>query len=351
VVALLSVIRERLIERWLGGAAPLDITDEASVATARTAARDAGAAAGLDATARERLAVVVSELGHNQRKHAAGGAVALRQVTRHGVVGVEIIAADRGEGILDPTRALAGDPSAGITAAGKGGLGIGLSSVLRQADEVDADVRWGEGTCIRARVFAAPVPRSEVAILGRAGPDDPVSGDDATFVRGDAGVLVAVADGLGHGPAARDAALKAIAVVHGAAHLPLAEIFMRCEGDLTGSRGAVMAVAHVDLARRELTHAALGNITSRIHAVDGTPRPMVSTAGTLGVTRPPRRLASDVIAFAPPQVLSMVSDGIVSRVDLTGQGPLLRMHPLAIAHHVMTKFARGRDDAMILVLR
>jgi anti-sigma regulatory factor (Ser/Thr protein kinase) len=351
VVALLRVLRERLVERWLGGPAAVDITDEASVASARNAARDAGAAAGLDTTARERLAVVVSELGHNQRKHATGGAIALRQVTRRGVVGVEIIAADRGGGIVDPTRALAGDPSAGVAASGKGGLGIGLSSVLRQADELDADVRWGEGTCIRARVFAAPVPRSEIAILGRAGPDDPVSGDDATFLRSDAAVLLAVADGLGHGPAARDAALKAIAVVHDVAHLPITDILVRCDSELIGSRGAVMAIAHVDLERSELTHAALGNITTRIHAADGTPRPLVSTAGTLGVTRPPRRVASEVVAFAPPQVVTMVSDGIVSRVDLTGQGPLLRMHPLAIAHHVMTKFLRGHDDATILVIR
>ena len=317
----------------------------------RTAAREAGAAAGLDTTARERLAVVVSELGHNQRKHAAGGAIALREVTRRGVVGVEIIAADRGGGIADPTRAVVGAPGAAGADPAGGGLGIGISSVLRQADEVDAEVRWGEGTCIRARVFTAPVPRSEVAILGRAGPDDPVSGDDATFVRSDSGVLVAVADGLGHGPAARDAALKAIAAVHDAAHLPLADILRRCDGDLTGSRGAVMAIAQVDLDRRELTHAALGNITTRIHAADGAPRPMVSMAGTLGVTRPPRRLGSDVVAFAPPQVLTVVSDGIVSRIDLTGQGPLLRMHPLAIAHHIMTRFARGHDDAMILVIR
>lgn len=344
--ALLSTVGERLVERWLGGATPLPILDEASVAIARDAARAAGASAGLDDTGRERLAFAVSELAHNQRKHARNGLVALRAVARAGVPGVEIIAADRGAGISDPTRAVDGAPS-----FGQRGLGVGLSAVLRQTDEVDADVRWGEGTCLRARVFAAPVARSEVAILGRAGPDDPVSGDDASVIRTETGLVAAVVDGLGHGPAARDAAMSALAVLHEAGPLPVADVLARCDTSLVGSRGAVIALAHIDLGARSLHHAAVGNITTRIHGADGAPRPLLSTAGTLGVTRPWRRPHAQVEPFATPQLLTMVSDGIVTRVDFAALGPRLRHHPLVVAHQVLTGFARANDDAMILVVR
>jgi anti-sigma regulatory factor (Ser/Thr protein kinase) len=343
---VLSTLSSRLPDRWLAGATPLHIVDEAGVAVVRDAARDAGARAGLDVTGRERLAMIASELGHNVRKHVGRGVMAMRAVSRGGVAGVEVVAADRGMGIADPTAALAGALS-----ANGNGLGVGLSAVVRQADELDVDVRWGEGTCVRARIFAGPVAKSEVAILSRSHPDDPVCGDDATFLRGDADLVVSVVDGLGHGPQAREAAVRAIATVHETSHLPLPEMLARCDGDLLGTRGAVMAVARVDLSAATLEHAAVGNTSTRLHEPDGTARPLLSTAGTLGVSRPTRRLTAERAGFSGSRVLTMVSDGIVTRLDLSGEQALLRRHPILIAHHVMSRFARGTDDAIVLVAR
>src|SRR5438093_130152 len=84
-------------------------------------------------------------------------------------------------------------------------------AALRRSGEVDFDVRIDEGTCVAARVFAAPVPRSEVAVIGRPCSGETTSGDDAGFVRGDGGALLLFAvDGLGHGPPAREAAARAV---------------------------------------------------------------------------------------------------------------------------------------------
>jgi anti-sigma regulatory factor (Ser/Thr protein kinase) len=341
-----------LVDRWLAGVDRLAVIDEASVAVAREAARDAGAAAGLDATGRERLATIASELGHNLRKHVGRGVMAMRAVTRRGVAGVEVVAADRGAGIADPTTAFAGAPPLGGNGnSAGGGLGVGLSAVLRMADELDAEVRWGEGTCLRARVFVAPVARSEVAIVARPHPDDTICGDDATFVRGDDDLVIAVVDGLGHGPLAREAAARAIATVHAASHLPLPELLARCDGELAATRGAVMAVARIDFAAASLEHAAIGNIVTRIHDADGTAHPLLSTAGTLGVSRPTRRLTAERASLAAPRILSAVSDGIVTRLDLSGDVAVLRRHPIFVAHHVMSRFARGSDDALVLVAR
>jgi anti-sigma regulatory factor (Ser/Thr protein kinase) len=350
VGALLITPASTLVDRWLAGATPLHIVDEAGVAVARDAAREAGARAGLDVTGRERLAMIASELGHNLRRHAGRGSMAILDVTRAGVAGLEIIAADRGTGIADPTMAFAGRASSLGSNQGAG-LGVGLSAVMRQADEIDVDVRWGEGTCVRARVFTAPVAKSEVAIVSRSHPDEPVCGDDATFLRGDRELLLSVVDGLGHGPQAREAAVRAIVTVHGASHLPLPELLTRCDGDLAGTRGAVMALARVDLDGAALEHAAVGNTTARVHESEGIARPLLSTAGTLGVSRPTRRLTAERVAFASSRVLTMVSDGIVTRLDLTGEPALVRRHPIVIAHHIMTRFARGTDDAIVLVAR
>ncbi len=334
-----------LTERWLGGGDRLAIVDDAAVAVAREAVRSAGAAAGLDADQCERLAATVSELARNQLRHATGGAIAVCQVRRGGVAGIEIVAADRGAGIADPTAALAGVPRTA------GSLGVGLSAVLRLADEVDADIRGGEGTCFRARVFAAAVARSEIAILGRPGPGDPVSGDDAEAIRDGDRVLVGVVDGLGHGPLARDAAQRAVGELSGGLRLALPDLLARCDEALSGSRGAVVSVARIDLTGGRLEHAGVGNVISRLHGSDGGGRALLTTAGTLGVGRLPRRIPCETAPFAPPQVLVVVSDGIVSRLDLSDEPALLRRHPLVVAHHVMTRFGRGTDDALVLVVR
>ncbi len=336
-----------LVDRWLGGSPALIILDEASVAVAREAARAAGAAAGLDTVVRERLAAVISELGHNQRRHAGGGAIALRPVQRCGVAGVEIVAADRGPGIADPARALSGS----LAGVSERGLGVGLSAVLRQSDEVDLDVRVGGGTCVRARIFAATVPRSEIGIIGRAGPSDPISGDDALAVRDGDHLLVAVADGLGHGPAARDAAARAVAALLDNPADSLPELLARCDTRLTGTRGAVLSVARLELGRGLLEHAAIGNVATRVVSADGASRPLLAQNGTIGVGQARKRHHVETMAFAPPQLLIMVTDGVVTRVDLSQDLVLLRQHPMVIADALLTRFGRGTDDATVLVAR
>ena len=86
------------------------------------------------------LVNVASELAHNQLSHAVRGFVEVRETLRGGDRGIEVIAADAGRGIADPARALEGRGSSGSS------LGVGLAAVLELADEVDIDVRLGEGT-------------------------------------------------------------------------------------------------------------------------------------------------------------------------------------------------------------
>ena len=147
---------------WLAGVPAIDVVDEASTSEVREEVRRVAGGAGLSRTASEELVAAASELAHNQLRHARAGRVAVREVSRGGVVGVEVIAADRGEGIADPASALRGG------ARTSSSLGIGLGAAARQSDEMDVEVRRGEGTCVRVRRFAAPVARSEVGVLSRA---------------------------------------------------------------------------------------------------------------------------------------------------------------------------------------
>ncbi len=329
-----------LIDQWLGDATRIPVLDDASVSEVREAIRAEGLNRALPTLIVEGLAAAASELARNQLVHANGGIVGVRGVTRNGVPGIEVIAADRGAGLVDPTSALRGAPRVG------GSLGVGLSAAARQSDELDLDIRRGAGTCIRLRSFARPVPRSEVGILAQPHPNEVVIGDHAAMMRDDAGLILAVADGLGHGPAAREAADRAIDEVL-RRRRPIEEALALAHAALSGTRGAVMSILHVG---DRIEHGGVGNVSTRVIGDRGNARHFGSAAGTLGSVFP-RRVNIDREAFGVGEVLVMFTDGLTSRVDLTYEPALTRQHPIIVAHSLLGRFVRGTDDVLVAVVR
>jgi hydrogenase maturation protease len=114
-------------------------------------ARDSG----FGETATWEIGIAVSELATNITRHAGGGTVRVRE-TGHPKPGLEIVAADSGDGIDDVGAALSDDFSGGRRLTGnvapgiRGGLGSGLGAVDRFMDELHIDSARGEGTTVRA---------------------------------------------------------------------------------------------------------------------------------------------------------------------------------------------------------
>ncbi|HEY4121258.1 MAG TPA: ATP-binding protein, partial [Byssovorax sp.] len=260
-------IASQNVARWLRALEAEATVDEASASSARERVRALGASAGLSEIAIASLATAASELAHNHLRHARDGAIAVHLVERAGVAGVEVVAADAGAGIRDPARAMAGG------ASDKGGLGAGFSSIFRLCDEVDVDVRQSEGTCVWARKFAAPSPRRpQVAVLSRPISGEDTSGDDATFVRrSDGSLLVAIADGLGHGVEARAASRAAMDEILSDPSRSLTAIVDAAHARLAATRGAVMSVAILGAAR-DVSVVNVGNTTTQIVAAQGSRR-------------------------------------------------------------------------------
>jgi anti-sigma regulatory factor (Ser/Thr protein kinase) len=326
-------------------AATIVVRDQAAVSLVREAVRVSGAQTGLARERTESLVAAASEIAHNQLAHARGGEIVVRAVTRGGTPGVEVIAGDAGPGIKDPTGALAGNPTA--PAAGSG-LGVGLSAAHRLADELDFDVRWGQGTRIWARKFAAPLPRSEVAVLARPYHGETALGDDALFLRRDHGLLLAVADGLGHGPLAQEPAAAAMAAVRNSSSTSPSDLLRGCHAALIGTRGAVMAIIHLPESGAELVQAGVGNISCHLYRDRAAVR-FPSTPGVLGNPGPAPRLRDERAPLAGRHVVLLFTDGLSSRLDLSTEPALLRQPPLVIAHHLLVHHGRSHDDALVLV--
>jgi anti-sigma regulatory factor (Ser/Thr protein kinase) len=334
------------VGRWVVEADAIAVLDEASVSLVRERVRWHAARVGLPDLPSAALVNVASELAHNQRVHARGGFVTVRDAVRGQDHGLEVMAADRGEGIADIAAALRGrEPRL----AG-GSLGAGLAAVLELADEVDFDVRLGEGTCIWARKFArTDVRRRRVGIYGRACSGESTSGDDAAFVRAAGALAVAVADGLGHGEGAREASERAREVFVSHPEIDPERLLARCDQELARTRGAVMAVARIDEAHGTVDVASVGNVSVQLVGPTGS-KHFGGSSFFLGAPGGVKRLTTERAQMRPGEALLLFSDGLTSRADLGGDAMLLREEPVVIAQHALERFGRHNDDATVLVV-
>ena len=172
-----------------------------------------------------------------------------------------------------------------------------------------------------------------------------ISGDAwDCYASGDTAALI-VCDGLGHGDGAADAARAVIAAFRERPGDAPAAILQRADRAAKSTRGAAATVVRIDLAAREAVIAGVGNVS--VWIVAGAQRQVVTQHGTLGHATP--RLREERHAFPPGARLLLASDGLKSRIDLAAYPDLIARDPLAAAAVLWRDFARGRDDATVVV--
>jgi anti-sigma regulatory factor (Ser/Thr protein kinase) len=337
-----------LITRWLRSyTSTIPIYDEASVSSARQHVRGTGLQSNLSKDVVESVALITSELTHNQLSHARQGYFAVNAVERRGVKGLEVIAADIGPGIENPRRAIYEE-----VPASSGSLRAGLSAVCRLADEVEFDNRIFEGACVVARKFESPAAACcETAIMGRPYPGEVISGDDAVFVQSDSTFIAAVSDGLGHGPEAREASHRAVESMIERREMRLDEMVTALNADLAGTRGCAMSVVRFDKQTRTIESVSAGDVRSHLYHLREahffTAIPVVLAAGQFQK----QRIRVETVTVEAGSVLVMFTDGLKSRANLKGQLDVLRQPAISIAQHLLENESRPDDDALVLVAR
>jgi hypothetical protein len=195
---------------------------------------------------------------------------------------------------------------------------------------------------------ASPFIECGVALRQFSGQDE--SGDGYLVESHPDGVLVAVVDGLGHGPKAAEVTNVAIAVLEGNADKPLDFLFERCHRELAGTRGVVMSLASFSLRDGRMTWAGVGNVTGLLLRADSQAErareTLLPRGGVVGYRLP--SLYPVVISVAPGDALIFATDGL--RSGFTEDVPL-KDAPQQIAEHILEHYGRGTDDALVLVAR
>ena len=325
----------------------VSVDDPSQIGEARRSASAVAAAVGLNETDTGKFALIVTEAATNISKHAQRGEIILRSITGPGSrAAVDLVAIDSGPGISNLDRAL-GD---GYSTAGTSGHGLG--AISRLASNFDIFTTEGAGTVLYARVEGERAARSssesayEIGVVRVPKRGENACGDDWRLVVDDGRAVLAIADGLGHGAAAAEAAHRAVTIGAERAREQPAMVVSAMHGGLRSTRGAAVAVAEV--SGSSVRFSGLGNISASIVTPQES-RSLVSHNGIAGHEM--RKIQEFSYDWAPSALLVMHSDGLSARWDLTKYAGLIARHPSVVAGVLYRDFTRGRDDALVVVMR
>jgi anti-sigma regulatory factor (Ser/Thr protein kinase) len=323
----------------------LPVGDSSQVAEARRNVAERTAALHFSSRTAGEAAIVATEMAGNLAKHGDGGELLLRTIGDAAHAGIELLALDRGRG-MDVARCLVDGYS---TAASPG---TGLGAIQRLSASSDFYSVPGAGTAVLATLWSKAAPRDPGRwIVG--GLNVPLRGEeicgDAWEVRAhDHGMDVLMVDGLGHGPEAAKAAAGASRAFLARGGRTPAQYLDEAHDALQGTRGAAMGVAVVDASRGQAAFAGVGNTVATVVTGDAVQH-FVSFGGIVGQREIPRR--EFTYAWAAGSMFLGHSDGINTRWSLAAYPGLESRHPSLIAGVLYRDFARGRDDASLVVIK
>lgn len=182
----------------------------------------------------------------------------------------------------------------------------------------------------------------EWALAERALGGAALSGDAATVLSTERGVIIAVIDGLGHGPGAAEAAAMAIAAIEADTSGPVENILSRCHRAIGRSRGAVMSIASIEDGI--LRWVGVGNVEAvLVRRVPALRERLLLWGGVVGHNLP--TLRASTISLSEGDLLVFATDGL--RSDFGDSVPP-GTAPLSAVVGAFTRHHSGRDDALIL---
>lgn len=189
----------------------------------------------------------------------------------------------------------------------------------------------------------------EWAVAGRPIAGEVESGDLHVVEPFEGGVLVGVIDGLGHGPAAAQAARDAAALIRTMPAEPVDTIIRRCHDDQRGARGVVLSLASFRQGPAQLSFCGIGNVDGLLLRARGAElqrQALPSRGGVVGSHMPSPRV--ETFALVVGDVVLLTTDGIrqgyAAELDLSAD-------TAALATTICERYARPTDDALVVALR
>lgn len=194
----------------------------------------------------------------------------------------------------------------------------------------------------------------EWAVAGRPIPGESVSGDRCVVEVTETDTLLAVIDGLGHGPEAATAAGTAVDVLRENPAEPVEVLLVLCHSALARTRGAAITIASISTTSGSMSWLGVGNVEAALFRGN-------SASNSLGNTSPDMALLSGGIVghqlptLRPHAVDLQTGDLMLMATDGIARSFTQDVHvaaaPARLADGILENLARPTDDALILVAR
>ena len=322
------------------------IDDSSQVAAARRSAERLASRLGFAERRIADVALIATELATNILKHAGSGQILLSECRVGGHRGMELLAIDSGPGFSVPAAMRDGHSTAGS-------LGHGLGALRRIAGDFEVFSQPGKGSVALARVWPDAGRRPEAPLFAVSAvnvpkPGEETSGDSWAADVGPHRAAIMVADGLGHGLLAAEAAAAAVGVFERDPFRNLTLMLDDMHQALRPTRGAAVAIASIEFERDVAIFAGVGNIAGVIVA-DHARRNLVSHNGTAGHVA--RRMQEFSYPMPREATLVLHSDGLATGWNPAEYPGLWTSDPAITAAVLYRDFARKRDDVTVVVGR
>jgi len=185
----------------------------------------------------------------------------------------------------------------------------------------------------------------DIEIATRPVRGETVNGDAAAVISGRRGdVLIVVADGLGHGAKAHEAAEAFCAFAGSHADAPLESIIREGSLAIAATRGAAAAVMRVADGGTRLSFCGVGNI--ELQALSAAPIRPVCIPGIVG--RHLRKVLAFDYALREGDLLVAHTDGVSSRFHLEDYAALPARE---VAARILAEHGKSHDDALCVAIR
>jgi len=195
-----------------------------------------------------------------------------------------------------------------------------------------------------------PRPLVEFGVWTKSFSNDEENGDCYMVKSLSNGVLLAVADGLGHGGEAAAAARAAMSCVESYNGQGIIPLFQLCHSALKPTRGAVMNLAFFNGTDNTMTWIGVGNVEGILIRADSSVTPprenILLRGGVLGLNLP--TLNATVMPVFSGDTLIFATDGIANTFADTLS---LMDAPQKLADKIGCQFSKGTDDALVVVGR
>jgi anti-sigma regulatory factor (Ser/Thr protein kinase) len=333
------------------------IAHSSDISAARRYATQLASTLNFTETQSGRLAIIITELATNIVKHAREGMLFVTPRQYEHTQSIQVLSLDRGPGIPD----LAQSMHDGVSTAGTAGNGLG--AIKRLSNEFDAYSSYDNGSAFYGSVYAedgADEPPASLSVQRTKRPGMqygticvPIAGEEEcgdawAVTENEDGITVLVADGLGHGPDAATASRTAVHTLEGRGSQTPSILINAMHQAMRSTRGAALAIGQLRFNTASLHFAGVGNIAACL--VEGqTRKQLVSHNGTVGHNM--RKVQEFTVPWTEAALYVMCSDGINTQWDLSQYPGIASCHPALIAGIIYRDFARGRDDAAVVVAR